>query len=218
MEIRVCVAGHALGWCSYKGVVGMTLLTLQVGMCTIEGESGTVVIKGHAIPAYRHMTGRTIFTEATAMCIVLLMTRITIRRCTFKDTVLMAGFASHLRMGSFQLENRKIVIEFGRLPAIRGMAGPAVSAKTRLMRIVRTMTAIAILWRCRKVSQAARVNMALRTGHFQMLPCQLELKSIVIELFAKPVYPIMTIQAGCAISLNVRLGKAGVHLTVAGHT
>ena len=218
MEIRVRMAGHALGWCSHKGVVGMALFTLHIGMCAIQGESGTVVVKGHAIPTCRHMTGRTICAKATTVCIVLLMAGIAIRRCSLKDTVLMARFASYFRMGSFQLESRKIMIEFSRLPAIRGMAGPAVGAKTRLMRIVSAMTAIAILWRCRKVSQAARVNMALCTSHFQMLPRQLELKAIMIELFAKPVYSIMTIQAGCAIRLNVRLGKAGIHLTVAGIT
>ena len=104
MEIRVGMTGHALGWCPYKGVVGMALFTLHVGVCTIQRKSGTVVIKGHAIPAHWYMTGRTIRTEVATMCIVLLMTRITIRRCALKDTVLMAGFASHLRVGAFQLE------------------------------------------------------------------------------------------------------------------
>ena len=218
VETRVRMAGHALGWCSYKGVVGMALFTLHVGVRTIQGESGTIMVKGHTIPTCRHMTGRTICTKVTTVRIVLLMARVAICRCSFKDTVLMACFASHLCMGSFQLESRKIMIEFSRLPAIRGMAGPAVGTKTRFVQIVSAMTAIAILWRCRKVSQAVRINMTLSTSHFQMLPRQLELKSTMIELLAKPVYSIMTIQAGCAIRLNMRLGKAGIHLTVAGIT
>jgi hypothetical protein len=218
MEIRIGMAGHALGRCSYKGVVGMALFTLHIGMCAIQRESGTVMVKGDAIPTYRHMTGRTIFAEVASMCIILLMTGVTIRRCSLKDTVLMARFASYFRMGTFQLESRKIVIEFCRLPTVRGMAGSAVGAEARFMWVVSAVTGIAVLWRCREVNQAARINMALCTGHFQMFPRQLELKAIVIELFAKPIYSIVTIQTGCAISLNVRLGKAGVHLTVAGLT
>ncbi len=147
MEIRVRMTGHTLGRCSYKSVVGMALFTLHIGVCAIQGESGTVMVKGDTIPTYRHMTGRTIFAETATMCIVLLMTSITIRRCSLEDAILMARFASHLRMGSFQLESRKIVIEFSWLPAIRGMACPAVGTKTRLVRIIRAMTSIAILRR-----------------------------------------------------------------------
>ena len=150
------------------------------------------------------------------MCVILLVTRITIRRCSLEDAVLMARITSHLCMGSLQLEIRKIVIEFSWLPAIRRMASLAVGAKTSLMRVVSTVAGIAVLWRRREVGQAARISMALRTGHFLMFPRQFELKAIVLELFAKSVYPIMTIQTGCAIRLNMRLGIAGVHMTVAG--
>ena len=108
------------------------------------------------------------------------------------------------------------MIEFGRLPTIRGMASSTVGAKTRLVRIISAMTSNAILRRVRKVSQTVRINMALRTGHVLMLSRQFELKSIMTELFAESIYSIVTIQAGCAISLNVRLGKAGVDLMVAG--
>ena len=210
------MAGHALGWCSHKGIVGVALFALYISVCAIQGESGTIMVKGYAIPTYRHMAGRTIRTETAAMCIVLLMTGITIRGRSLKDTVLMAGFASHFCMSAFQLEIRKIVIEFSRLPTIRGMAGPTVGAEARFMRVISAVAGIAILWRSREVGQAARINMALRTGHVLMLSRQFELKSIMTELFAESIYSIVTIQAGCAISLNVRLGKAGVDLMVAG--
>ena len=83
-------------------------------------------------------------------------------------------------------------------PAICGVAGVAIRAKTSLMRVVGAMTEIAILWRSLEIGQVSRIDMALNTNHFLVFPRQLELKHVVIEPFAKTIHPIVAIQAGRA--------------------
>jgi hypothetical protein len=84
-------------------------------------------------------------------------------------------------------------------PAVCGVTGVAIRAKTSLMRVVGAMAGITILWRSLEISRISRIDMALNTDHFLVLPRQLELKQVVIEPFAKSIYPIVAIQAGCAV-------------------
>ena len=83
----------------------MALFTCHIDMRAVQGEVAAVVVKGDAVPTCWHMTGRTVCSKTTTVFIVLLMARITIRRCPFIDTILMARFASHFGMLAFQFES-----------------------------------------------------------------------------------------------------------------
>ena len=83
-------------------------------------------------------------------------------------------------------------------PTFCGVTGVAIRAKTSLVRVVGAVTEITILWRRLEIGQVSRIDMALDTDHFPVLPRQRELKHVVIEPFAKSIYPIVTIQAGRA--------------------
>ena len=161
------------------------------------------------------MTGCTIGSKAAIMLIILTVAGITIGRRALINTTLVAIFARDFGMLTFQLESRKAVVKLGRFPSVSRMAGTTIGTKARFVWVVRAVTKIAILWGGLEIGQLTRVNVALDTGRFTVASLQLELRNIVIESPTEPVYAIVTIKASCPKGQSMRLGKDGVHLTVA---
>jgi len=84
----------------------MTALTGQSCVATCQRETAAVVIEINIIPTGWIMTGRTIGTKLTVVIIILLVTGITVGRCTFENIILMTGLTRNFRMLTLQLERR----------------------------------------------------------------------------------------------------------------
>lgn len=106
----------------------------------------------------------------------------------------MALFAAHLRVLPFQFERRKVVVKFGRRPAVHRVTGSAVAPKTAFMRLIARMTGKTILRRGGKILQAARIHMTLDAFHRRVFSLQAEGKCVVVEICYQPVAAVMTIQ------------------------
>jgi len=135
--------------CRRAGVhsILMALRTFEVRMFAHQREAGVVVVEGRVAPSARGMTGTAVRAELSVMGIFGCMTGITIRRCTFINTVDVAGGALNVGMFAGKREGRIIVIEVYIAPAACCVAGTAIRTKLPVMFILRSMTGITIGWR-----------------------------------------------------------------------
>ena len=108
----------------------------------------------------------------------------------------MTFFATGFGMCPLQFEVGKVVVELGWFPSIHRMAGCAIPSKSTLMGIVIVVAGIAILQRCLKIADRARIEMTFRTVEPVMFAGDLELEPVVIEIRHQAVHTVMTIQAG----------------------
>ena len=76
------------------------------------------MVDGCAIPIIRGVTATAVCAELAVVFVILLMTGITIGRCTLENIVLVALLASGFGMFAFEFESRKVVIELRGLPAV----------------------------------------------------------------------------------------------------
>lgn len=172
----------------------MTLLASHINMTSRQREVAELVIEVGILPIGWVMTGGAIRAVCAVVFIVLLMTGVTISRRASKDLVLMAGLTSHFGMFAFQLEDRKIVIEFGGCPTVLRMTIHATKSITTVVRLVPLMAGIAILQRHLKITQPTRIHMTLHAWQTHMLTDELERELVVIKICNKAVCAVMTIE------------------------
>lgn len=142
---RVAVTARAVGGQPGELTRGMATLARHSCMPTRQWKVTAVVIEIDMLPTRGIMTRRTIGAILTVMFIIQLMAGITVAGCALMLLILVARFTGYFAMLAFQFERGKIVIEFCRSPALRGVALTAIGSKTALMRFIAKMTGIAIL-------------------------------------------------------------------------
>jgi len=116
------------------------------------------------------MAERAIRAESAAVVIILLMTGVTCGRRSLEFKIGMAFVAGDINVRTGQLENGPGVVECGRRPTGRRMAGGTVRAEQTAVRIVLEMTRSAVRGRAFEDS----VDMAALTSHSGMFAVQVE--------------------------------------------
>ncbi len=109
-----------------------------------EGEIRPVVIERGIPPVIRSMAGGAIGSESPAMFVVALVTGKAICWCAFENIVRVSFFASNFCVLTFQLENRKVVIEGGISPVRWVVTYRAVGAEFSCVRVVAAMAGVTI--------------------------------------------------------------------------
>lgn len=123
----------------------MALLASQAHVSARQREVAAVVIEGRILPTGWVMAGGAVRAELTAMLVILLMARITIRRRASKKIIAVAVLAGDIRMPAFEFKGREVVIELRRTPAVFVMAVNTTNPKTSFMRIVVAVAGVTIL-------------------------------------------------------------------------
>lgn len=152
----------------------MALFTSHIDMRAIQREVAQVVVEGGVFPIARIVAGPAICPEPAAMLVILAVAGVTIHRRAPIHAILMTRFASCCGVRAFQFEGRKIVVESGWLPAVGRVTGSAIRTKARLVGVIRAMAGVTILRRRLEIRQVARIDMALHTDNFLVLPGQPE--------------------------------------------
>lgn len=170
MEFRVCMAGHTLGRKPGKLNGRMAGLANRIDVRAGQREIAESMIEGRITPIGRGVAGRTVRAKAAFMFIVLTVAGIAIGRRALVHAILVAIFARDFGVLSFQFKCCQVVIKRSGFPTIRRVAGSAVCAETGSVGVVATVAGVAVLRSACEVHQAARVQMALYTGHFRVFP------------------------------------------------
>jgi hypothetical protein len=155
----------------------MTAGAAQTCMCTGQSESRNGMVKTGWIPAAGGMAGSAVRTELATMRVLSSMAGKAVAGCSLEDSIRMTIRAGYIDMSASQPESRQVVVEVGRFPGVRGMAGSAVGAKLAAMRVLPGMAGIAGAG----CTFEDPIGMTTCAGHIDMLSCQLESGQIVVE-------------------------------------
>ena len=118
VKIRVGMAGNAGGIQSLELTARVALFATDFDMRARQRKAGQVVVEGRAFPIIRSVTATAVCAELAVVFVILLMTGITIGRCTLENIVNVALLAFGFGVFAFEFESRKVVIEIRRLPAV----------------------------------------------------------------------------------------------------
>jgi len=177
-----------------------------------EGCSG--MVKAHRLPIRGAMASGAVSTQLPVVCIIQLVARKTIHGRAFIHAVDVAILTGDTHMRADQFEGRQIVIETSRLPALRGVAGCAIRPQTALMRIVDLMARETVPRSPLQSRQCMLSAVAFPAGDFRMFPCQHKSEEAVIEIIAKSINAVMTIETSIAEYDNMVDHERRVDLTM----
>lgn len=124
--------------------VRVTKRALIIRAFVIHGE-GVFTIIGSRFPCAGRVTGGAFGAELTKMFGRFGVASHTFLWRSFIHAILMAGFAFHVCVRAIQFESGEVVIERGWRPAIGRVTSLTLRAVGKLMRIIRTVTGVAIL-------------------------------------------------------------------------
>lgn len=155
--------------CICSQAAWMTALAITCSAFMVHWECVRPIVRSGQ-PGCGRMAVRATGAERAEMEVRFPVTGPTLRRKPRELTGCMASLAIHVDVRPGQREAAEIMVKGGTLPALRRVAGGAVHAETGLVRIIGTVAGVAVLRSAYKVHQAARIQMALHTGHFQVFP------------------------------------------------
>lgn len=196
MEDRVAVTARTIRRQPRELARGMAAFTSQSCMRASQRKVTQIMVEGGVMPIGWIMAGSAVRAILAIMFVVLLVAGKTICGRGFVLVIQMAGFTSHVRVFSLELECSQVVIELCGRPAIRSMTLTAIHSEATLVRVVVMVTGITILEGHCKVAKAARIEVALHTGKTFVFSCQLERRDIVVEILPEAVHAIVTVEAG----------------------
>ncbi len=139
MRVFATVAVHAVLRYAVEHAVGVAQSAGHIDVRARQLERSAVVIKGHPFPIVGRVTLRAIGTELAVVRIVLAVAVHTVLRGALEHSVDVASSAGHIDVRARQLESRSIVIEGGRLPALRRVTLRTIGAELAIVRIVFAM-------------------------------------------------------------------------------
>ena len=87
MGISASMTGITVRWCTFIYTVRVTCIALDIRVSARKREGCVVVVEGHVAPAAGVVAGTTIRTELSVVFVFGCMTRITILRGPFVNTV-----------------------------------------------------------------------------------------------------------------------------------
>ena len=139
------MAGIAIGGGTLIDLIDMTAFASHIHMLTIQLVQGKVMVKFCWLPSFSRMADRTIRVKSPLMNIILGMTLKAILWSTRKDIILMTVVASDIHMLTNKIKFRLVMIDDGRLPGLRIMAGGTIGSKCSFVGIILIMTSGTIL-------------------------------------------------------------------------
>jgi len=139
--------------------------TVQLAVSTCQRKACVGMIEGRPTPTLRCVASATVCTELSIMRVPGSMTGVAIGGCPLENAICMTRVASYIAMLPGQREARVAVLEAYRAPPFGGVAGPTIRTELSAMRIIDSMTGIAV----RRRSFENTVRVTGKTGNILML-------------------------------------------------
>lgn len=160
MRIIINVARSAVHRSSLEHTILVTISAVSASMLAIQLECKFGVIDRGGFPTGGAVTGGALSAELTIMGIVINVAGCAIHRRAFEDTILVTVFAVGFGVLTVQVEGKLGVVNRGRNPAGREMAGGAIGPQLTVMMIVLFVAGETRLRSCFQVREVAGINMA----------------------------------------------------------
>lgn len=119
-------------------------------------------------------------------------------------------------MSAFQFKRGKIVVKLRRSPAICRVTLTAIGSEATFVRLILPMARRAILQCYGKITEPARIDMALYTGNADVLTRDFERKGVMVKVLSEAVSAIMTIKTSRAKGYGMCSHEPYIALAVAG--
>jgi hypothetical protein len=152
----------------------MAVFTRHIHVAAGQWEIAQIMIEGCISPTGCSMADTAIRAKTTIMLVVLSVTGKTVGWRSLIDAIPMALLTTYFRVPAVKCESREVVVEFGRLPAIGGMANGTILPEPPLMSVVCTVACLTILHDSGKIAYFCRAIMAFYTFQFGMSADKLE--------------------------------------------
>lgn len=127
----------------------------------------------------------------------------------------MAAFAGHPDVLSIQFENCQVMVEIGRSPTRRGVAGAAIVSEPALVRILVSMTGKTSAGCRAQIGDRTGILMTGRTCYRRVPASQREGITVVIETVTVGIDAVMACQAVIPEGLQVVISEGRIHLLMA---
>ena len=177
MRILAAMTVHAILRRILEIIAGMAAATGHVGVRADQLERRLAVVERGWLPRRRRVTLRAGSAKCAVVCVLATVAIHTVLRGALEHAVDVASSAGYSDVRARQLESGSIVIEGGRLPALRRVTLRAVGAELAVVRVVLAMAIYALLRRALE----ELVGMTSGARCVRMLSHQLESGLAVIE-------------------------------------